>query len=159
LVRKFGRPAEPLHGIQLAAFPAPADVLRAGPRVILAIGLTRAKTAAICAVAKAASAGRFDTERLAGLAAADVEADLCSIQGVGPWTAAYFRMRTLGDPDACPVTDLGLVKAVRSLTRDGHALSLRAIARRAERWRPWRAYATLHLWHRLAGNPPPVLRA
>jgi 3-methyladenine DNA glycosylase/8-oxoguanine DNA glycosylase len=44
-------------------------------------------------------------------------------------------MRALGDPDAFPATDLVVRRAL-----DGSAPA------RAERWRPWRAYAAMHLW-------------
>jgi AraC family transcriptional regulator of adaptative response / DNA-3-methyladenine glycosylase II len=52
-------------------------------------------------------------------------------------------MRALGDPDAFLPTDLGVRKAILRL---GHADDRRSVAALAERWRPWRAYATQHLW-------------
>jgi 3-methyladenine DNA glycosylase/8-oxoguanine DNA glycosylase len=156
IVRAFGSPAPPFDNIHPAAFPAAEDLLGAGPDRIVSLGLTRAKAAAICAVARAASEGRLEVGRLRSLAPEIVERDLCSIPGVGPWTATYFRMRTLGDSDACPTTDLGVVKAVRSLSPRGAALRQADIARRAERWRPWRAYATLHLWNSLASPTRPT---
>ena len=54
-------------------------------------------------------------------------------------------MRALGDRDAFPAGDLGVVKAMRALLPQGDRLTAAA----AERWRPWRAYATLHLWNSL----------
>ena len=72
---------------------------------------------------------------------------LQKLPGVGPWTASYIAMRTLGDPDAFPVTDLGLRRA---LERSGLTTRPRAILARAEAWRPWRAYAAHHLWASLA---------
>ena len=69
---------------------------------------------------------------------------LCSLPGIGPWTAAYVRMRVLQDGDAFPAKDLGVLKALERLApgRDWDELT--------GRWRPWRAYATLHLWNSLA---------
>jgi AraC family transcriptional regulator of adaptative response / DNA-3-methyladenine glycosylase II len=58
--------------------------------------------------------------------------------GVGPWTAEYVAMRALREPDAFPVTDLGLRRALD--------VSAAELARRAERWRPWRGYAAILLW-------------
>ena len=49
-------------------------------------------------------------------------------------------MRALGDPDAFPAGDLGVLRALG-------AASPRQAEARAERWRPWRAYAAVHLWH------------
>jgi AraC family transcriptional regulator of adaptative response / DNA-3-methyladenine glycosylase II len=64
-------------------------------------------------------------------------ARLVALPGIGPWTAGYIRMRALSDPDVFLPGDVGLVRALRGLTG-----SLSA----AERWRPWRSYATHHLW-------------
>ena len=64
---------------------------------------------------------------------------LDALPGVGPWTAQYLAMRALHWPDAFPAGDLGVQKA---LGRPG----LRGAEARAASWRPWRAYAVLHLW-------------
>lgn len=66
-------------------------------------------------------------------------AALLALKGIGPWTVEMIAMRALGDPDAFPATDLGLIKAARELGIDN-------LAAHAERWRPWRSYATQHLW-------------
>jgi AraC family transcriptional regulator of adaptative response / DNA-3-methyladenine glycosylase II len=68
---------------------------------------------------------------------------LLEIPGVGAWTAEYVAMRALSDTDAFPAADLGVM---RRLTILGAARSSRAAVERAERWRPWRAYAVQHLW-------------
>ena len=76
---------------------------------------------------------------------AEFEERLTALPGFGPWTAHVVALRALGEGDAFPGGDLGLVKAMEraGVTRSG-------IAARAERWRPYRAYATLHLWASLA---------
>lgn len=70
-------------------------------------------------------------------------AQLLALPGVGPWTAQLVLLRGLGDPDAFPGTDLGVRKSALATGLPGHpgALSLAA-----ERWRPWRSYATALLW-------------
>ncbi len=73
----------------------------------------------------------------------EVERRLLELRGIGPWTASYVAMRALGDPDAFLPTDLGVRHAVSRL---GHSDDRRSVAALAERWRPWRAYATQHLW-------------
>ena len=62
--------------------------------------------------------------------------ELISLPGVGPWTQAYVAMRALRDRDAWLPTDLGVRHALSRLGHDGDA----------ERWRPYRAYAVVHLW-------------
>jgi 3-methyladenine DNA glycosylase/8-oxoguanine DNA glycosylase len=59
--------------------------------------------------------------------------------GIGTWTAQYVAMRALGEPDAFPAGDLGLLRATR-------LRSPRELEIRAEAWRPWRAYAAMYLW-------------
>ena len=77
---------------------------------------------------------------------ADVDASverLCALPGIGPWTAHYIAMRALREPDAFPAADIGLLRAMDG----GYGRpSPAALLARAERWRPWRAYAALHLW-------------
>jgi AraC family transcriptional regulator of adaptative response / DNA-3-methyladenine glycosylase II len=69
---------------------------------------------------------------------------LQSLSGIGEWTAQYIAMRELREPDAFPASDIGLLRAMAA--GDGQRPSPAALLARAERWRPWRAYAALHLW-------------
>jgi AraC family transcriptional regulator, regulatory protein of adaptative response / DNA-3-methyladenine glycosylase II len=66
-----------------------------------------------------------------------------AIRGIGPWTAAYVAMRGFHDPDAFPLGDAGLSRALKALgrTHDPHSFAILQ-----QRWRPWRAYAALQLW-------------
>jgi AraC family transcriptional regulator, regulatory protein of adaptative response / DNA-3-methyladenine glycosylase II len=110
------------------------------------IGLVRSRAETLRRVATAVVRGdlRFDT-------AHDPEefcTTLTSIKGIGDWTAQYVAMRVLKNPDAFPVSDLGLLKALRYPDR----MSPSELSRRAERWRPWRAYAALLLWNSLPGS-------
>ncbi|MGA9490109.1 MAG: DNA-3-methyladenine glycosylase 2 family protein [Mycobacterium sp.] len=68
---------------------------------------------------------------------------LLAVPGIGPWTAEVIAMRGLGDPDAFPASDLGLRLAAKEL---GLPTEQRALTSRSGRWRPWRSYATQHLW-------------
>jgi len=54
-------------------------------------------------------------------------------------------MRALGDRDAFPGADLGVIKALAAA-----GVERRAIFDVAEAWRPWRGYATIHLWASLS---------
>jgi AraC family transcriptional regulator of adaptative response / DNA-3-methyladenine glycosylase II len=68
---------------------------------------------------------------------------LLNLPGVGPWTAEMIAMRGLGDPDAFPSSDLGLKLAAKQL---GLPAQERTLIEHSWRWRPWRSYATQHLW-------------
>jgi 3-methyladenine DNA glycosylase/8-oxoguanine DNA glycosylase len=150
LVRLLGKPAPSLDGSSFLSFPHPAAMAAAGPVSLATIGLTRAKAATLHAVALAAIDGRLDFERLRHGTAEASHAALVALPGIGPWTASYVRMRTLGDRDAFPASDLGVVKALRALLPQGDRLTIAEIVTLGESWRPWRAYATLHLWNSLA---------
>lgn len=73
---------------------------------------------------------------------------LCAIRGIGDWTAQYVAMRVLKNPDAFPATDLGLLKSLAHPRRSTPA----ELLRRAEAWRPWRAYAAMLLWASPGGS-------
>eukprot|EP01093_Parvamoeba_rugata_P014440 TRINITY_DN4673_c0_g5_i2.p1 TRINITY_DN4673_c0_g5~~TRINITY_DN4673_c0_g5_i2.p1 ORF type:complete len:501 (-),score=87.59 TRINITY_DN4673_c0_g5_i2:3722-5224(-) len=76
-------------------------------------------------------------------------ADLTGIKGIGPWTLNYFGLRGLGDPDAFPAADLGILKAS---VMGGGPDKAKALDARSESWRPWRAYAAQYLWSALEGE-------
>ena len=73
---------------------------------------------------------------------------LTAMRGIGDWTAQYVAMRALKSPDAFPASDLGLLRAIR----EDRKASAAELLRRAEPWRPWRAYAALLLWGSLPGS-------
>lgn len=71
-------------------------------------------------------------------------AQLRSLPGIGEWTAQYVAMRALREPDAFPAADVGLMRAMSDAF--GRRPTANELLARAESWRPWRAYAALHLW-------------
>ena len=127
-----------LRGSGLArTFPSPGAVAGFDLRTI---GVPAGRAAAVRGLAEAVSAGELDLDP-----AADPDttrARLIAIRGIGPWTAEYISMRVLRDPDAFPVGDLGLRKAV---ARDV-PIRAKELEAMAEAWRPWRAYAAMLLW-------------
>ena len=132
LVARFGVPVRDARPGLTHLFPSPEALAIAD---IASIGLPRARAAAIQSLARAASSGQRPYESADAMIALD---------GVGPWTAAYVAMRAGRDPDAFPAGDLGLRRAA---TRAGEpSPSAQALEAMAEPWRPWRAYAALHLW-------------
>jgi AraC family transcriptional regulator of adaptative response / DNA-3-methyladenine glycosylase II len=139
IAQRFGEtmPVPPGNGLT-HAFPTPLQLAEAD---LVQIGLTRARAEAVRTVARAVLAGVADFQVEHTLE--EFVARWTALPGIGPWTAHYIALRAMGHPDAFPAEDLVLQKA---LTADGSRLSARALAAHAERWRPWRAYAVLHLW-------------
>ena len=108
---------------------------------VASIGMPRARGAAINALAAAAlnDPTLFD----AGQDPATAVARLRGIRGIGEWTAQYIAMRALRIGDAFPSGDVGLQRA---LANGGPRPRVQELEARAEAWRPWRAYAAIHLW-------------
>jgi 3-methyladenine DNA glycosylase/8-oxoguanine DNA glycosylase len=109
---------------------------------IASLGMPRARAEAVRCVARAAAEDPefFSPAHDLG---SSIER-LCGLRGIGEWTAHYIALRALREPDAFPAADIGLMRAVagdvgvRPTARDLESLS--------NAWRPWRAYAALHLW-------------
>jgi 3-methyladenine DNA glycosylase/8-oxoguanine DNA glycosylase len=115
-------------------FPAAPALAEAD---IACIGLPKTRAETIRALARAVIEGRIAFS--AGTNVDEFQSRLRELPGIGDWTAQYVAMRALGDPDAFPAGDLGL--------RRGSSIDdPRELARHAERWRPWRAYAAMYLW-------------
>ncbi|GAA4878954.1 AlkA N-terminal domain-containing protein [Ferrimonas pelagia] len=68
---------------------------------------------------------------------------LAQVKGIGPWTVAYWCLRSGADPDSFPANDMVLLKAARQL---GLAQDAKALTQRAQPWAPWRGYAASLLW-------------
>src|SRR5687768_6394381 len=141
LVRLLARPIAGARGSGLLAFPTPGDVADVGADRLRVIGLTRARAATMATAARHIADGGLDLDRLRERPSDEIQSVLTSLPGIGPWTASYVRMRALGDRDAFPAEDLGVIKAMEAA-----GVPRRSIGEVAERWRPWRGYATLHLW-------------
>jgi AraC family transcriptional regulator of adaptative response / DNA-3-methyladenine glycosylase II len=110
------------------------------------IGLVTSRAETIRRVASAVAGGAIDFESTQD--PAEFCRKLVAIRGIGDWTAQYAAMRALKHPDAFPASDLGLLKAMNNAGTVGAA----ELSRRAESWRPWRAYAALLLWSSLSGS-------
>jgi AraC family transcriptional regulator of adaptative response / DNA-3-methyladenine glycosylase II len=145
LAAKFGRAiVTPIAKLNRLA-PRASDLAAADVADIAAIGLPRARAQTLRDLAGAAERGELTFGPAASVE--DVTATLRGIRGIGEWTAQYVAMRALRFPDAFPAADLGVRKA---LAPAGNALpSEKQVLARAAAWRPWRAYATLHLWQTL----------
>ncbi|MFS8063277.1 MAG: AlkA N-terminal domain-containing protein [Luteimonas sp.] len=139
LAQRFGQvlPVPFAPGLE-HLFPTPEALADAD---LTPIGLTRARAETIRTMARALLDGRVDFKPERTLD--DFAARWVALPGIGPWTAQYIAMRALGHPDAFPAEDLVLQRA---LPNDGSRLSAKVLSRHAEAWRPWRAYAVIHLW-------------
>ncbi len=144
LVERGGERRQRPDGSLTHLFPTAAR-LAALPAA--AFGVPRARAEALRALAREAASGALSLSP--GADPADARERLRALPGVGPWTVEYLMMRVFGDPDAFPAGDLALH---RSLAPRGARPGAREAAARAERWRPWRAYALIALWQQDAAR-------
>ena len=123
-------------------FPTARDFLALDPieDALGELGVIKTRSRTIRELARLVVAGELDLGPGADIAR-QMET-LLAIKGIGPWSANYIAMRTLGYTDAFLEKDAGVKHALPDLTP---AERLAA----AERWRPWRAYANLCLWNSL----------
>ncbi|HXE67446.1 MAG TPA: AlkA N-terminal domain-containing protein, partial [Rhodanobacteraceae bacterium] len=149
IVQRWGEPlpTAPIAGLE-RLFPMPAALAQADLREI---GVTTTRAATISGMAQALLDGRVDFRAEQSLD--EFVARWVALPGIGEWTAHYMAMRALSDPDAFPAADLILR---REATTDATPLGTKALTLRAEAWRPWRAYAVIHLWRGTSDAPAPA---
>jgi AraC family transcriptional regulator of adaptative response / DNA-3-methyladenine glycosylase II len=146
LVANHGEPVDDPAGGLSRLFPHPAALTAVGGSTFTGPASRRATIEALC--------GELASRRLdlgPGCDRHQARSMLRAIKGIGPWTAEVVAMRALGDPDAFPSSDLGLRRAAAQLGIPSSADGLQA---HAERYRPWRSYAAVHLWSMLERRWP-----
>jgi len=108
------------------------------------VGLSERKAETIRNVAVAFDERGYDREYFGTYSDDEVREELTAITGIGPWTAKMFCLFALGREDVFPVEDLGIRKGMAAICGDD--LGQSEMVERAERWRPYRSYASLYLW-------------
>ncbi|HET7707297.1 MAG TPA: AlkA N-terminal domain-containing protein [Thermoanaerobaculia bacterium] len=114
------------------SFPTAAQIVSSK----LELGMPRRRLESIRAVSAAVASGAFALEKRSTLE--ETISALEELPGIGPWSASYIAMRGLGETDAFPAGDL--------ILRRNAGMTEQQLTRRAERWRPYRAYAAMLLW-------------
>ena len=143
LIERYGTRAE-FDGATYYAFPRPEAVLSALPEELRELKLSRSKAEYVRVIAGAALEPGWD--ELYELPDDEVVRRLTALRGVGNWTAQWALVRGLARPDALPLGDLALRRGVSRLWRDGETVTDAEVKTIAERWRPWRSYATAYLF-------------
>jgi AraC family transcriptional regulator, regulatory protein of adaptative response / DNA-3-methyladenine glycosylase II len=134
LVQTFGIPLE-----DLTLFPGVEILAQAD---LSTIGMTQKRSETIRKLAQAVVSGSLNLSTVITLE--QIIAQLVAMPGIGIWSAHCIAMHGFGEPNAFPVGDLALQRALSDET--GKVLTPSEILRRSETWQPWRAYATLYLW-------------
>ena len=140
VVEAYGMPvASGIEGLTLL-FPEKEEVLKQEhvEECLGTLGIPAAKSKAILALAKAMESGEIDLSSYGDPLIQRKK--LLNIKGIGPWTADYLVMRTMGWTDAFLETDAGIRRALPSLSPE----EMRTLSKS---WSPWRSYAMMNLWN------------
>jgi AraC family transcriptional regulator of adaptative response / DNA-3-methyladenine glycosylase II len=144
IVDKHGKPIETSQPSLTHLFPTPYALSTAK---LEAVGVPKRRSRSIQALAKAVHEGAL---RLDGAPSLDAAIEgLRSIADLSAATAEYIAMRVYREPDAFPSNSQWLRKAI---SNNGSAVSVPEMESRSDSWRPWRAYAAMHLWDSFFAN-------
>jgi 3-methyladenine DNA glycosylase/8-oxoguanine DNA glycosylase len=148
--------AATIYGRVEALFPrakdgfTPRHILKAPDESLRGCGLSRAKVLAVQDLARRVQGKELPTLDEAQALDDDALVErLVAVRGIGRWSAEMFLMFRLGRPDVLPLDDYSLRKAYAKAFRKRALPSPDALAKRGERWRPYRTVASWYLWRTL----------
>lgn len=132
----------------LGAYPnmEPYSLFEATEDHLRALGLSRPKIRHLQSIAEAILTDKLNFDRLCASDGNAARAELIAVKGIGPWTAELFCLYALGDMNAFPTADLGLMESYRQLRNDKERLDRSGFEAAGEAWRPWRGCAAHLLW-------------
>jgi len=139
----LGEPLETPFDDLDRTFPHAEGLAEVDDDTLGGLGITRTRIRAIRSLAAACATGTLTLSP--GVNVETTLDQLRALPGIGDWTAQYIAMRALSWPDAFPHTDYGVMKALGEKRP-------RQVLAQAEPWRPWRAYAVMHLWYSISGK-------
>ena len=148
LIETFGPSAE-FDGETYYAFPRPASIWASSPAELHTMKLTQRKSEYVHGLAGSALDPEMGLERLEELTDQEIVEKLVALRGVGMWTAQWALIRAVGRPDALPLGDLALRRVVSRLFMDGEDVNDAKVEEIAQRWSPYRTYATVYLFSAL----------
>ena len=145
MIETYGQ-CRSFDGEEHYAFPRPETLATATVEELRQLKLSLRKAEYVQGIAQAALDGSGMLDSLEDLTDAEVVKQVMFLRGVGKWTAQWVLVRALGRPDAIPLGDLALRRVVSRLYFGGETINDIQLDEFAQRWRPWRTYATVYLF-------------
>ena len=145
LVEAYGV-TETRDGTAYHAFPRPERLVEAGVDGPRAIKFSARKAEYILEIAQRVASGDLELEGLRASTSAEAVEALTSIRGVGPWTAQWLLIRSLGHGDGFPSGDLAMQRFLGQVVNGGRPMSADEALDYSLRWSPYRSYATTYLF-------------
>jgi len=147
-VEKYGERLEH-EGHVYYLFPTAEQVATIAPEELLPLQFSRQKSNYTVGIAQAFASRQISREMFHGRPLLEAKEELMKIKGIGNWTANYALMRTFRYPDAFPLEDVALHKALRIQMNMRSKPPLDRVKRIFRKYKGWEAYATLYLWKTL----------
>jgi len=148
LIETFGPSAE-FDGETYYAFPRPESIWASSPAELHTMKLTQRKSEYVHGLAGSTLDTAVGLEELGELSDGEIVDKLVALRGVGIWTAQWVLIRAVGRPDALPLGDLALRRIVSRLFTDGEDVTDTEVEDIAQRWSPYRTFATVYLFSAL----------
>lgn len=137
------------NGQTYYSFPTPQATSQLTDEHLLPLQFSRQKSKYTRLIAEAFVNGAVSKEKLNGLSLEEAKSHLVKIKGIGNWTANYALMRTYRYPDAFPLEDVALHKAIQIRKKMKTRPTLDQVKRVFKKYKGFEAYATLYLWKSL----------
>lgn len=146
-----GKAAGTIHGRFLQLFPDGQATAERAVNLdhdrLRSVGLSRAKSLSIHDLAQRCVAGELPTpQKMGRMSDEEIIASLCTVRGIGPWTAQMYLIFNLGRPDVMPVTDLGVQKGVQNIYRMRALPDPATVESKTRRLAPYRSVASWYFW-------------
>ena len=127
--------------------PSAERVLTFPVQTLRGVGLSQAKTLSILDLAEKSLAGALPSPQKMGRMPDDeIIASLCTVRGIGPWTAQMYLIFNMGRPDVMPTTDLGVQKGVRNIYRMRKLPGPDKVLQKTRHLKPFRSVASWYFW-------------
>lgn len=146
IIETYG-PTQAIDGQDYYAFPRPEILAALSVEQLRQMKLSQRKAEYVKGISQAAL--DFSSDGFQGLhrmSDEEVVRKMVELRGVGAWTAQWVLIRALGRPDALPLGDLALRRVVSRVYFGGSEINDAQLQEFAQRWSPWRTYATVYLF-------------
>jgi DNA-3-methyladenine glycosylase II len=154
-----GPAAAAIHARLIALFDGdgvtPEGVLALGVERLRTAGLSGAKAASVYDLASRVVEGELVLDRIGRATDEEIVRRLCTVRGIGEWTAHMFLIFQLGRLDVWPVGDYGVRKGYAMAYDLPEPPAPRELQSLGEVYRPYRTLAAWYFWRAVDGAAAP----
>ena len=126
-------------------FPLPETLAELKPNDLRTLGFSMQKAHTIIRVSHLLIEGKWWSEDIDNMDNATIHNNLCTVSGVGPWTADYVLLRGLGRLGIFPVNDSGALNGIKAWLSLRHTPDQKQLCRILAPWRPYVGMIYFHL--------------